>query len=60
MVPHVHRKRPHTTLTLSDSNKLDRGPSLITASDDIADRQAEAWLFHDIAQTSESRILELC
>jgi hypothetical protein len=50
----------HTTLALSDSNKLDRGPSLITASDDIADRQTEAWLFHDIAQTSESRFLELC
>jgi hypothetical protein len=53
-------RKKHTTLALSDSNKLNRNPSLITASEDIADHQVEAWLFHDIAQTSESCFLEFC
>jgi hypothetical protein len=56
----MSRREKYTTLTLSDSNKLDRSPCLITPSEDIADHQAEAWLLHDLAQTSESGLLEFC
>jgi hypothetical protein len=55
---YMHKGRDrHTTFALSDSNELDCSPSLIAASEDIADHQAEAWLFHDLAQTSESSLL---
>jgi hypothetical protein len=56
----ISTSEKYTTLALSDSNKLDRSPCLITASKDIADHQVNAWLFHDLAQMSESCFLELC
>lgn len=49
----------HTTFALSNSNKLNGGPVLITASDDIAYHQAEAGWLHDLAQAGEGGFLEL-